>query len=183
MENIKKDHSVSEKGIFILDCETDGLYGSFLTAAVVATDPELNIVKEYYFGVPAEIEKARDPWVLQHVLPILGNYQRCTDEQELLEKVWSLWMQYREDHYAMADVNFPVENRFFARCVEIDPEHRKFLAPFPLLDLSSILYSQGIDPLTPRPSIADVDEAGQHNALFDVEMSVSILKKLRGNML
>ncbi len=183
MEDLKKDFVLKDKGFFVIDCETNGLYGPFLTAAVVVTDHELNITGRYYYGASETITKAENPWVLEHVIPILGNYEDCRTESGLYEKVWNLWSDYRADHYAIADVNFPVENRFFTNCVEINRPAREQMAPFPLLDLSSFLFQRGIDPLAPRLELSGLQADNQHNALFDVEMTVAVMKKLWENKL
>lgn len=183
MEDLKKDFFLKDKGFFVIDCETDGLYGPFLTVAVIVTDPELNIIGRNYYGVSEAIAKAETPWVLEHVIPILGDYEDCRTEEGLYQKVWNLWLECRADHYAVADVNFPVENRFFTECVKMDRPAREQLAPFPLLDLSSFLFQKGIDPLAPRLELSRLDTGSQHNALFDVEMTIAIMKKLRENTL
>lgn len=183
MEDCKKDFILKDKGLFVIDCETDGLYGPFLTAAVVVTDPELNITGRYYYGASETITKAENPWVLEHVIPILGDYEDCRTEEGLYQKVWNLWLECRADHYAVADVNSPVENRFFTNCVEINRPAREQVAPFPLLDLSSFLFQKGIDPLAPRLELSSMHSDSQHNALFDVDMTIAIMKKLRENKL
>ncbi|MEE3453403.1 hypothetical protein [Dialister sp.] len=183
MEDFKNDFFLKDKGYFVIDCETDGLYGPFLTAAVIVTDPKLNVTGRYYYGASETITKAENPWVLEHVIPILGDYEDCRTEAGLYEKVWNLWLECRTDHYAVADVNFPVENRFFTECVKMDRPASEQLAPFPFLDLSGFLFQRGIDPLAPRLELSGMEEGSQHNALFDVEMTIAIMKNLRENKL
>jgi hypothetical protein len=92
--------------------------------------------------------------------------------------VWDCWTKYADDAYAVGDVIYPVEAGLFEKCVELDVEKNKFRGPFPLLDLSSLLYSKGIDPLTERESLLEQNPEGtQHNALYDTETSVQIFKK------
>lgn len=55
---------------------------------------------------------------------------------------------------------------------------RRYRAPFPLLDLSSMLYAIGIDPDMDRLMLLDEKPEGiRHNAMFDVDVSVLIWKK------
>ena len=100
------------KFLFI-DAETDGLYGSFLTVGRVVTDDAGNMIEKAYYGIKKENMMISDVWTRENVFPVLGDYEACEDEAELLEKVWAFWMKYREEAYAAADVMYPVESRLF----------------------------------------------------------------------
>ena len=165
-----------EKNLFFIDVETDGLYGDFISAAVLVASPEGRELERHYYGIAREVLQVTDGWTREHVLPILGDYSPCQSQQELLEAVWQLWLRHRDTAYAIGNVVFPVEARFFAACVAIDPAERAFLAPYPLLDLSSILYALGLDPLSdPLPE----PEAMTHNALYDIAHDFAVLRKVR----
>lgn len=164
-----------EKIIF-LDAETDGLYGHFLSVAIVVTTKDCQEIERHYYGICSENLQVREQWVSEHVLPIMGDYTPCSDERELLENVWQLWEKYREDAYAISDVAYPVEARLFMECVKQDEANRRFCAPYPLLDLSNILYAKGFDPLADRKKLAGWEKDGQHNALEDVLMAVEIYR-------
>ena len=151
------------KFLFI-DAETDGLYGSFLTVGLVVTDDAGNMIEKAYYGIIKENMMISDVWTRENVFPVLGDYEACEDEAELLEKVWAFWMKYREDAYAA---------------------ERKYLGPFPMLDLSSLLMAAGYDPLIDRAELLDEDEKQMmanktHNALNDAEMTAAIWFKLKG---
>ncbi len=166
------------KNLFFIDAETDGLYGPLISVGVVVTDHLCREIERAYYGIDKEKLEVHDPWVKENVLPILGDYVNVSDEKELLAKVWELWDKYRENAYAVADVGYPVEMGLFSKAVKADPDDRKFKGPFPLLDISSILLTKGIDPLTDRKSLIKItSEDKQHNALFDVEMSIELWKK------
>ena len=167
------------KFLFI-DAETDGLYGSFLTVGVVVTDALGNIIQKAYYGIKKENMVINDAWTKENVFPILSDYEACEDEDELLDKVWAIWMKYREEAYAVADVMYPVESRLFMKCVMKNETERKYQGPFPMLDLSSMLMAAGYDPLADRTQFLknDKDEKQIHNALFDAEMIMEIWFKL-----
>lgn len=169
-----------DKYVF-LDAETDGLYGKFLTVALVVVSEDGQEIEKAYYGICKENMIIKDSWVKENVLPILGTYENCLDEDELLEKTWDFWMKYSESAYAIADVPYPVEARLLESCVRKNVEERKFKAPFPLLDLSSMLYAKGHDPLVERNKIIDETDLInlRHNALYDVELSIRIWKKLK----
>ena len=167
-----------EKNLFFIDVETDGLYGDFISAAILVASADGRELERHYFGIAREVLKVKDPWVREHVLPVLGEYTPCQSQEELLEAVWQIWLRHRETAYAIGNVVFPVEARFFAACVARNPEERTFLAPYPLLDLSSVLYALGFDPLSdPLPE----PEPLTHNALYDITHDLAVLRKVRLN--
>lgn len=162
---------------FILDAETDGLYGPFLTVALSVSDSHGTVLDEFYGGVSPSIARAKDPWVIENVIPILGNYEGFSSEEELLEEVWCYWEKYRNDAQCFIDVPFPVESRLLMKIVARDMAERAMLAPFPIIDLASLLYGKGYDPLVNRLSLISQHE-NQHNALSDVRIIREILEKI-----
>ena len=167
------------KTYVFLDAETDGLYGDFLSAALAATDEAGNILEKAYYGLsPRLLEGVKTPWVRENVLPVMGVYTPVDSREELLEAVWSFWMKYRETGYLIGDVVYPVEVRLLQACVEVSPEERMFLAPFPLLDISSMLYAVGQDPDADRYALLGEPVSGmQHNPLQDVETTIRLWKR------
>ena len=169
-----------EKNLVFVDAETDGLYGGFLTVAMIATDRDGQDLERTYLGIRKENMKITSSWVEENVLPRLGEYEVCEDEKELLERTWEFWLRYADTSYAVCDVGYPVEARLFRKCVELNPEANTFLAPFPLLDISSLLLAKGYDPLMSRAEfLGEQADSRQHNALYDAEVSVRVWKKLR----
>ena len=154
------------------------MYGSFLTAALIAVDNKGEEIESLYLGIAREKMQITEPWVRENVLPKLGAYEACEDERELLKRAWDFWLKYREEAYAIADVAYPVECRFWQACVQLDEVTNAMLAPYPLLDLGSLLYSKGYDPLTDRDSLAEgFQRAELHNALYDARLAIEICKK------
>ena len=169
---------MKEKAVF-LDVETDGLYGSFLTAALIAADREGNEIERAYYGIKRENMHVTDDWVKENVLPKLGEYEVCENEKELLQKVWDFWLQYRDDAYMVCDVGYPVETEFLRRCVELNQAENMWDAPFPLVDLSSLLLAKGYDPLCDRKKfVKEYKEEDVHNALYDAEVAIEVWKKI-----
>lgn len=169
------------KKLFFIDAETDGLYGAFISAAIVITAEDGREVERFYYGIHQKNLQVDDPWVRENVLPVMGDYTPCENEDELLERIWKIWEKYRSDSYVIGDVIYPVEARLFMECVSHDKSRRKYKAPYPLLDLSSILYAKGIDPLEEREKLSGtMGSAGKHNALRDVLISIEIYKKIFG---
>ena len=162
-----------------IDAETDGLYGNFLTVAILVLDENMQEKERKYAGIKKENLVVTDLWTKENVLPVLAGYEECETEKELLEKIWGIWIKYAKDAYAIADVCYPVECRLFEKCVKLNEHERKFQAPYPLIDLSSLLLAKGIDPLKERKEMVDyLLDGEQHNAMYDVETMVEIWKKL-----
>ena len=168
-----------KSNLVFLDVETDGLYGGFLSAPLIATDMQGNEIERAYYGIEKSKLNITEPWVIEHVLPYMGEYEACENEEELLHKAWTFWMKYQETAYAVAYVGYPVECRFLEACVRMNVSEHAFQAPFPLLDLSSILLAKGYDPLLNLEELVTEDVAGnKHNPLYDVEMAVMAWKHL-----
>lgn len=168
-----------KKQMVFVDAEANGLYGGFLTVGMLAVDEAGAEIERAYYGIARENMKVTDEWTRENVLPVLGEYEACEDETELLEKVWAFWMRYEQVSYAAADVIYPVEARLFAACVEQSPAERIKKAPYPLIDISSLLLAKGFKPLADRKElIMGSEEKRQHNAMDDAEISALVWKKL-----
>lgn len=174
---------MNNKLVFV-DAESDGLYGELLTVALIATDMDGEVIEKAYYGICRENMKVTDPWVIENVLPKLGDYEACETEDELLEKVWAFWLRYQEEAHAICDVGYPVEMRLFQACVQRVSGADPMKAPYPLLDISSLLIANGLDPLLERKELITESESElKHNALADAEVSVLVWKKLMKNII
>jgi len=167
-----------KKYLVFIDAETDGLYGSVLSVAMIVTDFNGNELEEVYYGIKKDKIHVTSEWVKENVLPRMGQYEECDNEQELLDKAWRFWLKYEHDAYMIGDVCFPVETGLLTKCVKQNVDEYMFKAPFPLLDISSMLLVKGYDPLAERKLLCDETETNEHNALFDARMSVTIWNKL-----
>lgn len=164
---------------FIIDAETDGLYGDFLTVAVLVADKEGQVIEYFYGGIPSQISQASHPWVLEYVLPHLGEFEAFEDEHALFERVWTLWTKYRDQVRCYADVSHPIESRFFSQMVITDLPQRMMEGPFPLIDIASLLLAVGHDPLVDRQTLIKSWTQPLHNAFNDVCLSNLVLDYLK----
>ena len=178
-----------QKKLFFIDAETDGLHGPFISVAIIVTDAECNEIDRKYFGIKKDNLKILDKWTMEHVVPYLGDYEECLDENELLDAFWIEWTKYKDEARAVGDVVFPVEARLFQKCIDKNKLDRCFQGPFPLLDISNMLYANGVNPLIERSLylkehniILDVNNSNfdvQHNALYDVRVMIEVYKYLK----
>ena len=168
-----------EKYLFV-DAETNGLYGEFITVAMIVTDENGNEIDCFYEGIKIDAKSEYTKWVIDNVLPYLGEYTVRETQEELLKEVWKFWLKWKGQVYVIADIPYPVEARLFSKCVEENVEEREFLAPFPLLDLGSMLFIKNKEPLIERDSLLQEQREGiVHNALSDVKTMIKIWKMLR----
>ena len=164
--------------IIIVDAESNGLYGEILSVAAIVLDDQYHEIDCYYAERDLSRIEIVDPWVTENVVPLFNQELVYQSEAELLEHFWGFWMQYQGQAMTMADVTYPVEVNLFRKCVEKNLSERKFLGPFPLLDLSTFLMAKGYDPLVDRQCLIDYPIGDQHNALVDVRVTGAIWKKM-----
>ena len=173
-------------GTFFVDAETDGLYGSFLSVAAIVLDDMGKEVADFYGTIMDPEKHVSVQWVRDNVLPYLNDPVRSdgdyyASEQDLIEAFYSFYTEYA-DCDVIADVPVPVEARLFIKAVGNDIKGREFKAPFPLMDLSSMLYIKGYSPHVERRTVVDCDDLRLHNSFDDVRMSIRIWKKLKGEI-
>ena len=162
---------------FFIDAETDGLYGKFISVAVLVTDECGRELESFYGAIDVLPEEISSDWVKENVLPHLENAKSVyKTEYDLLEAVWTFWMKYRETSFAVSDVMHPVESRLFTECVRHNLKEREFLSPFPLLDLSTLLISRDIHWDADRQELSGL-ELISHDAMNDVKLTAVIWHK------
>lgn len=164
---------------FIMDAETDGLYGKILTIAVLVAKNSGEVVEYFYGGIPNNITNVSNVWVKENVIPILGEYEVFEEETEILNKVWHLWEKYQEKARCFVDILYPVESHLLWRMVKLELNTREYLGPFPIIDIAGLLLAMGKDPNTDRQALLGETSGMLHNALFDVQLSNRLLSYMR----
>ena len=163
---------------FFVDAESDGLYGAFLSVAVMVTDENGEELDRFYASVNISSDQIVSEWVRENVYPDLKNAEIYFDgEEEMLEAFWSFWMKYREDSMCISYVQYPVECRLFTRCVMMNEKERAFQGPFPLYDLSTLLASKGF-PFDVDMAALSGMQLKAHDAMNDVRMMAAVWQRL-----
>lgn len=162
---------------FVWDVEAIGLYGVGFSVGWVVFDTQGRELDEGYLACPLhEAEASPDiedlAWVEQNVMPHLPD-PNCDNLPDLYKRFWAHWTSWQDRGATMvADCNYPVETNFLRACVLNRPE-RKDTAPYPFLDVSSVLLAKGRDP------VANYDrresELPKHNPVCDARQSGRIL--------
>lgn len=133
---------------FSFDAETDGLYGEAFAIGAAVLDSAGTII-ETFSGV-AGAEDVKSEWVLANSIPVLCDMPTFASRTALREAFWQFYMKWRSTSLILADVPYPVEAQLLRSCVEEDLDGRMYEGPYPLLDVASILYAKGENPLLDR---------------------------------
>ena len=149
---------------FSFDAETDGLYGDTFAIGAVLIDSDGTILDS--FSGKCVTPGIESVWVRENSLPHLDNLPDFESRAKLGEAFWEFYLRHREGSVVLTDVPYPVEAQLLRRCVEIDPETRAILGPYPLIDVASMLYARGFDPHLDRRAFGGYS-GPVHNPLDD----------------
>lgn len=165
------------------DVETLGLYGSAFAIGFVVTDGAGIKQDEGIYVAPLlrprKGWKESHQWVQENVFPVLPP-DNCATENDMCHRFMqavAYWKEKAENigerFYLVSDVAFPCEANFLLYCQALDPERYTALMPYPLLDVSSILFAAGSDPVGTYDRTDE--ELPAHNPLNDARQSSRIL--------
>ena len=160
---------------FVLDCESVGIHGECFAWGYVVVDGEGNEVDSDYaacsmwdaFGLLED-----RAWVEANVAP------HCPKTHDaflfLRTSFWQAYTRWRDAGALLyADVPYPVETNFLNQCITDSWQERQSRSPYPLLDIASIRFAAGLDPLETCPRLPD--ELPAHNPLNDARQSARLL--------
>lgn len=166
---------MEQKYYFVLDVESIGLHGEGFAFGYVVIDDkgdEVEFSSSSFDSMLARGTPADHEWVTKNVPALCFSH---TTAARLRTGFWNVWGHWQSQGAVMcADVAWPVEARFLAACIDDDPR-RAEQAPYPLLDITSILFAAGIDPLASHPRLDH--EMPAHNPLNDARQSARLLAK------
>lgn len=176
------------KKFFVFDVESIGLHGEGFVVGWTVVD---ETGKELAFGLlhsdswgAVGTNEDRE-WVIRNVpeLDEVPEVIRCNNPKHVRDYFWSEWNKWRtEDAIMAADCLWPVEARFLNACIDDAQDapgeynHRREQGPYPLLDIGSMLFALGVDPLTKFPRLDR--EQPEHNPLNDARQSARILTEM-----
>lgn len=166
----------SDQIFFVLDVESIGLHGEGF--AVGWTVQQYG--KEIDFGIAVcEPEMAQGyvanlEWVKKNCPKI--NILAHERPVQVRDEFWLQWQKWKTKGAIMAsDCAWPVEARFLIDCVNDLYEQREWGGPYPLIDIGSVLFANGVDPLTKFPR--EENELPEHDPLADARHSARILNQ------
>jgi hypothetical protein len=180
-----------------LDVETRGLYGETFAYGYVLTDDEGGVVKLGMASCPHTAVRADtalterlssevgDIWLMENCLPGMPPPDCCGPSalrsrfrvlcSELLDE--SECFDGSKNLRVVADCGFPCEASFLLSVwndpdIGIREEERFKYAPYPLLDLSTLLLSKGYDPTATYDRMPE--ELPAHNPLCDARQTMRL---------
>jgi hypothetical protein len=121
-------------------------------------------------GNPEDIE-----WVNENI-PLLEVTHRSP--RQVRKAFWETWLEYKKIYpgiVMVAECPWPVETNFLSACIQDDPT-RAEEAPYPLYDVSSIMFACDEDPLATWQR--KEAELPVHDPLADSNLSARILTSL-----
>ena len=162
---------------FSFDVESVGLFGPPFAVGWVVVD-ELNA--EYEAGLLVlpmpQVDQVAEDWLRKNVLPHLPqphfNNGYLEDFPVLARRFWQAWTDAKRTYPGITmvtDCPFPVEANFLmkiARELELPME----ASPYPVLDVASILFGRGFDPVGFYGRLSN--ELPAHHPVNDARQSV-----------
>lgn len=175
--------SFNPEFFFVFDVESIGLHGEGYAFGWVVVDKKGERQEEGIFSCPPEYAcgptKDRE-WVAQNIPALEATHG---DPHDVRNGFWNKWIEWKEKGAALvADCNWPVEVRFLTKCIDDNHKERCWNGPYPFLDLASILFALGMDPIGTFPRKPNEEPA--HHPLADAKQSarilVEVLQKFHG---
>ncbi len=162
------------KFFFVFDVESIGLHGEGFAVGWVVVNREGQELDygecccdpDTAKGLPADRR-----WVTEHVPPITPDVESPFGVREVF---WTQWLRWKKKGALMAaEVPWPVEARFLNACVDIETSARTWEGPYPLIDIASVRFAVGLDPLE---TVERLEGEGEpHVALDDARQSARLL--------
>jgi len=163
------------KYFFVFDVESVGLHGDVFSYGYVVVEnaPQMRVVGRGGLSsirCNARGTAADHEWVSANVPP--GS--RITSSPIVLrDAFWASWSYWRTQGAVMAaDLLWPVEARFLQACVDDEPA-RQAEAPYPLIDVASVLLAAGMDPIASYDRLPA--ELPKHDPVADATQSARLL--------
>lgn len=175
---------MASNSFFVVDCESVGLYGQSFLVAYVWVNRNGEKIKEGIIGASSHEAigtQEGHQWVKDNICIDWGEMRDEKIEtfggaslRELRAIFWEVWLKARKTGaYMAADCCFPVETTFISEAVKDDILRNQWLAPYPFLDIGTLLLACGKNPTEKFPRMSD--ELPEHNPLMDARQSARIL--------
>ena len=172
----RKSDSMKDTLFFVIDVESVGLHGEAYAVAGGLYKASGERLSEFAFACPISLCAGTNDdraWVADNT-PMLKP-THCTPAG-MRDDFWSRWMAAKKEGAVMvADCLWPVEANFLARCVQDYPATRNWEGPYPFMDVASVLFAAGMDPLKQYDRLPE--ELPVHDPKADVRQSARMLCK------
>ncbi len=174
---------MSDAFFMVFDVESIGLHGDgFAVGFVVVNQSGEEQESGLYQCGPDEADGPPQSrtWISKNVVPALAvelprtfGKSWSASPASVRESFWQCWMKWKNQGARLAaDVAWPVEANFLRQCIK-DAADREWDGPYPLLDIASIRFAVGLDPLGTEER--KPNELPAHNPLADARQSARLL--------
>jgi hypothetical protein len=165
----------SETQLFmVFDVESIGLHGEGFAVGWVVIDRLGNKYTERYIACDPLFARGTyqdSIWVRENI-PKLIPFAKSP--REVRDTFWIDYLKWKEKGVVLvADCNWPVETNFISACIQDYFTVRSKEGPYPFLDLGSILFAKGKDPIATYDRTKD--ELPKHHPLKDAQQSARLL--------
>ena len=170
----------------VFDVESVGLHGQAFAVAVHTFGPAGVLYEHLMMCDPSGCEG--DPedleWVLENCRPqewrssVDYSFSIRQTPLEVRQCFWEYWMRVQTAYPGVllaADVPWPVEARFLAACIDDNVVSRKWLGPYPIIDVASVRFAAGFDALADEER--KENEQPAHHPLADCRQSARLLRE------
>lgn len=141
----------NNKHYLIFDVESMGLHGEGFAVGGGVFDKYGTRLNAFLFACPTEgieADKEDKDWVNDNV-PVFEITHRSP--KQVRDAFWEVYEENKKlfpDLLLVAECPWPVETNFLSACIKDDPT-RKWEGPYPLIDLASMMFAVGMDPMEP----------------------------------
>lgn len=166
----------------VFDVESVGLYGEgFAYGYVIVNDNGVTLQKRAAMCDPKNAKGTMGDrkWIHENVVPALKSKKfemaRHPNPKEVRKDFWECWIRAYYKYpgiMLVADCPYPVEVNFILKGLQED-KSRKEYAPYPFIDVASVLLGQGIAPLAHHGR--KIAEKPVHHPLADAKQSARLL--------
>lgn len=163
------------KSFFVFDVESVGMHGEgFAVGGGVYLE---NGAAQWEFSESCPIESVLGKeldrqWAIKNIPATLVITKHSPEGVRSM--FWKWWLKAKSEGALMAtDCGFPVEARFLRDCIYDNYTDRKDDAPYPLIEISSVLFCAGMDPIGTYDR--EPSEMPKHDPTADARQSARIL--------
>lgn len=173
---------MSDSLFMVFDVESVGLHGEGFAAGWVVVNAKGETQGGGLAHCPPENARGSRQnleWVKANVgLPEVNGRDpdrgQWLTPREVRDAFWRDWMWWKAKGARLAaDVAWPVEARFLAACIDDDLQVREWDGPYPLIDIASVRFAAGLDPLGTESRREDEQPA--HHPGGDAKQSARLL--------
>jgi len=175
---------------FVFDVESVGLHGPAYAVGYVVVNENGEELDNGLFAVKPSTLTPIAPELRDHVFSgyewICDNcptlYPTHDNHKAMRVAFWDAWtrnhadlakMDNGDEWFMAADVPWPVEANFLSDCIKDNPLRAFTSAPYPLVDIASVLLANGMDPLAHYER--DPNEFPVHDPRADARQSARLL--------